>query len=245
MAATPRVATPRTGVAPRAAGETIYQVDGQEIRLSPAAVKQYLVQGSGNVSDQEVMMFMALCKAQKLNPFVKDAYLIKYGSSPATVVTAIGALEKRACDFPEFDGIKSGIIVRGQDGGYEEREGAFYDKAAEQLVGGWAEIKRKDRTVPTHVSLSLDEYIQTKSDGTPNSNWAGKPATMIRKCAKAAAYREAFPKQNAQLYDIDEIKAGTYEALEIHQAPAGQPDPQLIDIADPNTGEIYEDPKHA
>ncbi len=26
---------------------------------------------------------------------------------------------------------------------------------------------------------------------------------------------------------------------------AERPDQQLIDIADPNTGEIYEDPKHA
>lgn len=181
----------------------------------------------------------------EMTPDFERRALIKYGDKPATVVTAIGALEKRACDFPEFDGIKSGIIVRGQDGSYEEREGAFYDKAAEQLVGGWAEIKRKDRSVPTHITISLDEYVQRKGDGTINANWAGKPATMIRKCAKAAAYREAFPKQNAQLYDIDEVKAGEFESLEIHQAPAGQPDPQLIDIADPNTGEIYEDQKQA
>lgn len=186
---------------------TKYEVDGQTITLTKDAVRRYLVQGDGkNVTDQEIMYFMALCKAQHLNPFIKDAYLVKFGTSPATILTSIGALEKRASSFAEFDGIKSGIVIMKEDGTTEEREGACYLKSRETLIGGWAEIKRKDRSVPTHVSLSLDEYIQTKKDGAPNSNWAGKPATMIRKCAKACAYREAFPKQNSGLYEASEIR---------------------------------------
>jgi hypothetical protein len=67
-------------------GLTVYATDTGEIKLSPAVVKNYLVSGSGKVSDQEVMMFIALCKFQKLNPFLREAYLIKFGSSPATMV---------------------------------------------------------------------------------------------------------------------------------------------------------------
>ncbi len=53
--------------------------------LTADTVRNYLVSGGGNVTDQEVVMFLELCKAQKLNPFVKDAYLIKYGKTADTV----------------------------------------------------------------------------------------------------------------------------------------------------------------
>ncbi|HBF3006568.1 TPA: recombinase RecT, partial [Clostridioides difficile] len=54
--------------------------------LDYTTVKNYLVSGNGNVTDQEVLMFIELCKAQKLNPFIKEAYLIKFGNSPANIV---------------------------------------------------------------------------------------------------------------------------------------------------------------
>ena len=64
-----------------------YESNGTEVTLSPAIIKKYLVNGQGNVTDQEVVMFLNLCKAQRLNPFLREAYLIKYGSKPATIVT--------------------------------------------------------------------------------------------------------------------------------------------------------------
>ncbi|EJX01846.1 phage recombination protein Bet [gut metagenome] len=180
--------------------------NGQKVRLSPATVKQYLVQGDGRVTDQEIMLFMGLCKAQQLNPFAKDCYLIKYGSQPATMVTSIGALEKRASSFPEYDGMTSGLVILKEDGSIENREGACYLKGREILLGGWARVYRKDRATPTFVSCSLEEYAQRKKDGSLNSNWSNKPAVMIRKCAKACALREAFPAQNAGLYEASEVQ---------------------------------------
>lgn len=53
-----------------------------------------MVAGGGNVSDQEVKLFIALCSAQKLNPFIKEAHLIKYGSSPATMVVSKDVYQK-------------------------------------------------------------------------------------------------------------------------------------------------------
>ena len=54
--------------------------------LNAETVKNYLVSGNGAVTDQEVLMFIELCKAQKLNPFIREAYLIKFGTSPANIV---------------------------------------------------------------------------------------------------------------------------------------------------------------
>ena len=58
--------------------------DGQV--LTADTVRNYLVSGNGNVADQEVVMFIELCKAQHLNPFIREAYLIKFGNSPANIV---------------------------------------------------------------------------------------------------------------------------------------------------------------
>lgn len=46
-----------------------YESNGEIVKISPTTVRKYLVSGGGNVSDQEVMMFMSLCRYQHLNPF--------------------------------------------------------------------------------------------------------------------------------------------------------------------------------
>ena len=49
-----------------------YESNGEKVKLSPVTVRNYLVNGGGNVSDQEVMMFLTLCRYQHLNPFLKE-----------------------------------------------------------------------------------------------------------------------------------------------------------------------------
>ena len=57
--------------------------------------------------------------------------------------------------------------------------------------------------------MSLDEYIGKKKDGTINSQWATKPATMIKKVALVQALRDAFPSALGQLYIQDEMDIDT------------------------------------
>ena len=45
-----------------------YEANGEMIKLSFHTVRRYLVSGGGNVTDQEVMMFLTLCRYQHLNP---------------------------------------------------------------------------------------------------------------------------------------------------------------------------------
>ena len=65
-----------------------FKVGNDEVKLSPAIIRKYLVNGQGTVSDQEVVYFMHLCKSRQLNPFTKEVYLIKFGSEPATMVVS-------------------------------------------------------------------------------------------------------------------------------------------------------------
>ena len=89
---------------------TKFDVNGVEVKLSPNTVRQYLVSGNGNITDQEALFFIKLCQAQKLNPFIKDAYCIKFGNSPAQVVVSKDLFMKRAEVNEDFDGFKSHFV---------------------------------------------------------------------------------------------------------------------------------------
>lgn len=181
-----------------------YESNGEMVKLSPNMIKKYLVIGGGNVTDGEVMMFMSLCRYQHLNPFLKEAYLIKFGSNdPATIVTGKDVFTKRADANPNYKGKKAGIVVQKEDGTVEEREGTMV-LPEEKLVGGWAKVFIKDKE-PEYQSVSFNEYAGRKKDGTINSQWSKKPATMIRKVAVVQALREAFPDRFQGLYAQEEM----------------------------------------
>ena len=170
-------------------GEFTYLANGEEVKLSAAMVKKYLVSGDASkITDQEVMMFLTLCKYQHLNPFLREAYLIKYGNKEATIVTGKDTFLKRAAKNPRYLGKESGIIVNTEDEGIVHREGTFH-LPNEPIVGGWAKIFVKGRH-PELYTVSFDEYVGKKSDGTINSQWQSKPATMIRKVAVVQGLRE-------------------------------------------------------
>lgn len=191
-----------------------YESNGTEVTLSPAIIRKYLVNGQGNVTDQEVVMFINLCKAQRLNPFLKEAYLIKYGNQPATIVTGKEVFTKRARRNKDYAGQQAGIIVQKEDGSIEQRIGTLR-LDGEEIVGGWAKVFIKGYEQPVEITVSFDEYVGTKGNGEINSQWAKKPATMIRKVALVQALREAFPEDFQGMYSAEEMNVIEPEADEL------------------------------
>lgn len=212
-----------------------FQANGTTVELSPQIVRDYLVSGDKDrVTMQEIVMFINLCKFNGLNPWLREAYCIKYGNEPATMVTGKEAFEKRAENHPQHDGHRAGIIVYDEEcGELSYRTGAFY-LPGEKIVGGWAEVYRKDQAQSTRVEVPFDEYAGRKKDGGLNRQWAAKPGTMIRKVALVQALREAFPRTFGGMYDADEvgIDPGTLDTT-----PILPPTPDAID-ADPASGEV-------
>lgn len=182
----------------------IYEVDGEQIKLTPKIVQEYIVGTDAQITMPEFKMFTSLCKARKLNPFLKEAYCIKFGKQPAQIVVGKDAVLKRAILNPHYDGMESGIIVLNANGEVIERKGTFR-LSSETLVGGWAKVYRKNWTYPTYCSVSFDEVAQKKSDGTLNSNWSGKGATMVEKVAKVRALRETFIEDLQGMYEAEEM----------------------------------------
>lgn len=182
----------------------VYKIDDTEIKLTPKIVQDYIVSGSAAITMPEFKMFTELCKVRKLNPFLKEAYLIKFGSQPAQMVVGKDAILKRAISNKAFDGREQGIIVVNLKGDIEERKGTFKLKE-EQLVGGWAKVYRKDWSHPVYITVSFDEVAQRKNDGALNSNWATKGATMVEKVALVRGLREAFVEDVGGMIDEDEV----------------------------------------
>lgn len=173
-----------------------YSVGGNEVTLTPNTVANYLVRGNSKATEQDIIMFMSLCKFQKLNPFLNEAYLVKYGSQPAQMITSKEAYFKRAEDNPNYKGIRSGIIVMRQNQ-IQEVEGCF-QAPGDLLLGGWAEVYRSDRDYPVVAKVNLSEYDKKQSV------WNEKKSTMIAKIAKVQALREAFPSQLGAMYTAEE-----------------------------------------
>lgn len=183
-----------------------FEVEGQEIKLSKKIVQEYIVGTDVPITNQEFKLFTELCKVRKLNPFLREAYLIKHkAGTPAQLVVGKDAILKRAVLNPNYDGMECGIIVQKEDGTIEERQGTFR-LGNEQLVGGWARVFRKDWSHPTYSSVSFNEVAQRKNDGQLNSNWSTKSATMLEKVAKVRALRETFVEDLAGMYEAEEMQ---------------------------------------
>ena len=171
-------------------------VSGAEVELSLTDIKRLFCP---KATDQEAALFLQLCKYQGLNPFVRDAYLLKFGDGVATMVVGKDSFTKRAEAHPQFAGMVAGVIIQDSLGAVEYRKGSLI-LDEEKLVGGWAEIHRMDRKIPTEIPVSFREYDPGRS------GWKSMPGTMIRKVALVQALREAFPNTFAGLYDAAEMK---------------------------------------
>lgn len=217
---------------------TTFTVGNDTVTLSPSIVRNYLTNGNGAVTDQEVNYFVHLCRGQGLNPFLKEIYLIKFGTQPATFVVSKEAFLKRAEANPQYDGSESGIIVLNKDGELIERKGGFFLKDSEQVVGGWAKVYRKDRKYPSDVQVTFEEYAGRTKDGNLNSNWANRPATMIKKVALVQALREAFPNDLNNLYTEEE--QGDIQMPMVDTTPIEQPKPVQQNFQQPVQQQVIE-----
>lgn len=203
-----------------------YEVAGQEVKLSYATVRNFLTKGGGQVTDQDIVQFISICKYNQLNPFLNEAYLVKFGSTPAQMIVSKEALMKRAEQCTTYEGLQAGVIVM-RNGEEVELEGCFF-RDTDTLVGGWAKVYRSDRKFPVVAKVLLKEYDKKQS------TWNEKRSTMISKVAKVQALREAFPTQLGAMYTAEEQNVRIEEAgyaqvvdRDVPHTVENQPEPEL------------------
>ena len=167
-------------------------------------------------TEQEAYLFAEFCRRKGADPMTKQVYLAIFendkGDRTVSFIAGKEYFTEKAESHPQFDGMKAGIITRPKEGGeLEHREGTFYLPSEEILLGGWAEVHRKDRKLPMKAEVVLAEY------NTGKRNWTKMPGTMIRKVAIVQALREAFPQNLGGMYDAGELDLSSNKEVTIEQ----------------------------
>lgn len=203
---------------------------GQEITITDVDVVRVFCDNPA-VTQREVKLFVELCKAQRLNPFIREAYLVKYGDKPASLVVGKDVYTKRAQANPRFKGMQAGIFVT-RDGKGKEREGSMV-LPGETVVGGWCKVFVEGYDVPIYDSVAFEEYANRRKDGKLGGSWAKMPGTMIRKVAMVHALREAFPDEFQGLYDAAEMGVDGQEERPEQPEQAEQPIEVEAEVIEP------------
>lgn len=185
--------------------------DGRDMQLSAREVTEMVCP---QATPQEVALFLRYCEAHRLDPIgTKDAYLVKYGGSAAKMVTGYQVFNRRAKTFPDYRGIKSGVVVM-RDGTIHHKQGnAVYKQIGEELIGGWAEVYVEGWKAPVYSEVDLGAY------STGQANWKSMPGVMIEKVAKSNAWRTAYPDEFSNMYTSEEMDQAVKPAEDVVQDP--------------------------
>jgi phage recombination protein Bet len=128
---------------------------------------------ANQLTKQETKQFVEIAKAFNLNPFKREIYAVphtnKDGKRSLSIITGYEIYLKRADLNPNYDGY---------DTEFSTENG---------VSTCTCKVYRKDRKIPTSVTIRRREY------DTGKSMWASKPMTMLEKVAIATAHRRAFP----------------------------------------------------
>lgn len=136
-------------------------------------------------SNDELALFLEVCRTSGLDPFRKQIYAIKRGGQ-MTIQTGIDGYRLLAARTGDLAGI--------DDPNYDS-EDADHPNWARVTVYRWSHNQR----VPYTATARWKEYQQQ------GGNWGKMPYLMLGKCAEALALRRAFPAELSGIYTPDEI----------------------------------------
>ena len=175
-----------------------------------------------DATDDELRMFLQVCKGAQLNPFLKHVFLVKRWDNReerniATVQVGI-------------DGFRSIAESSGNYAGNDDPEYSGEKKIT---------VNKRDITVPGKATVSVskllngnickftasarwEEYYPGEKMGF---QWHNRPFLMLGKCAEALALRKAFPKLLSGMYEEAELGMSSEKASD---APAINHEPEKI-----------------
>lgn len=203
-----------------------------------------------NASPAEVEFFVAWCKRTGLDPFTKQAFFVERRAKVQTQrgeewVTKFEPMASEAGiagvadSQPDFAGMRAAAVYAGDEFSVDEQACAVTHrwslearaKAGNKVLGAWAHALRRERATPI-VYLPLEARIQKTRDGRPTQFWERDPSGMIIKCARAAAYRVAYPNTLAGVYLREEFGSEVDESFSVGaQEPSTTPTPSTLPAA--------------
>lgn len=165
-------------------------------------------------TNDELALFLEVCRSSGLDPFRRQIYAIVRGSG-----------DKRQMSIQT--GIDGYRLLAARTGDLAGIDDPVYD-AEETEHPAWARVTvwrwSHDQRVPYTATARWKEYAAVY-DGKPSGKWRDMPYLMLGKCAEALALRRAFPAELSGVYTPDEMaQADEVTALPYVEAdvtPAG------------------------
>ncbi len=159
-----------------------------------------------DASDDELRLFLQVCKGAQLNPFLKQAHLVPYWDSKEG--------QWRRAIIVGIDGFRS---VAESSGAYAGNEDPIYDGEHEVTYEQDKQTKKfqaplkatvtvykivDGQRYPFTATARWSEYYPGEKKGF---QWRIRPYFMLGKCAEGLALRKAFPKLLSGMYVQEEM----------------------------------------
>ncbi len=159
-----------------------------------AVIKEHVAKGATN---DELVYFLQVCKAQNLDPFSRQIYFVKRGNQ-MNIQTGI-------------DGYRAIAEQTGRLAGIEDP--SFNTETAKHPDRATVTVRKfvKGEKVSFTASARWAEYYPGDKMGFM---WNKMPYLMLGKVAEALALRKAFPKNLGNIYTEEETQRGDEIAIE-------------------------------
>ena len=136
-------------------------------------------------SQDEIDVFLMVCRHVRLDPIMKQIYLVPRWDSEArkNVYTAQTSI----------DGFR---LIADRTGRYAPGGRPVFEYKNDKLFSATSFIKKQTSDGTWHIveaTAFYDEYVQKKKDGTVTKFWNEKEHLMLAKCAESLCFRKAFP----------------------------------------------------
>lgn len=172
-------------------------------------IKRTVAQGA---SDDELRLFIQICKGANLNPFLRQAHLVPFWDSKNSV-------ERRAIIIG-IDGFRAIAESTGQYAGNDDPVFEGEDEIEIEKWGADKKLAKAKLTVPKKATVTVYKIVagirnpftasarwsEYYPGGKKAARWNAMPYLMLGKCAEALALRKAFPKQLSGMYEESEIQ---------------------------------------
>lgn len=183
---------------------------GKLTRPQLELIKRTVAKGA---TDDELRLFIQVCKGANLNPFLRQVHLVKRWDSKTG--QEVGAIQVGIDGFRAV-AESSGQYAGNDDPNFEGEDEITYDS---KIQKGIKLTVPKKATVTVYKLLEGQRYGFTAtarwSEYYPGAKmgfqWHIRPYLMLGKCAEALALRKAFPKLLSGMYAAEEMDRGRDE----------------------------------
>jgi phage recombination protein Bet len=149
-------------------------------------------------TDDELDLFMHVCKKTGLDPLTRQIYAIKrYSNAERREVMSF----QTSIDGYRVVAERTGVYAGNDDPEYTVDETGAWPITAKATV--WKLVA--GQRVPFTSTARWTEYVALNKEGNPTKFWAQMPFLMLGKVAEALALRKAFPNDLSGIYTREEM----------------------------------------